>query len=72
MISAMEIEIDDLADAADVAELIGLSNPNGVSVYRRRYADFPEPVVEKGRCLLWIRSDVVAWSAGRPRRRRSD
>ena len=65
----MEIDTDDLADAAEVANLIGLSNPNGVSVYRRRYEDVPEPVIERGACVLWRRSDVDGWSATRARRR---
>lgn len=68
----MEIDTEDLADIAEAAEIIGLTNPRGVTVYRRRYEDFPAPVIEKGRCVLWRRSDVAAWAAGRPRRRRED
>lgn len=49
-----------------VAELLGLSSHRAVSVYRGRYDDFPEPVICKGRCTLWLRSDVEAW-----RRRRT-
>ena len=58
-----------LVETAEVAEIIGLGNKNGVSVYRRRYADFPEPFIEKGSCVLWRRQDVDAWAAAR---RRSD
>jgi len=36
-----------------------------VSVYRKRHADFPKPVVVKSRCLLWRRSDVEAWAKRR-------
>jgi predicted DNA-binding transcriptional regulator AlpA len=42
--------------------VLGLSNWRGVHVYRRRYADFPTPIIEKGRCLLWKRSDVEKWA----------
>lgn len=59
------IDPADLIDPPEVAEIIGLGNPNGVSVYRRRYADFPVPVVEKGRCVLWLRQDVETWARGR-------
>ena len=61
------IDVDDLIDAYGVAEVLGLANPNGVSVYRRRYSDFPTPVIDKGRCLLWIRGEVELWE----RKRRS-
>lgn len=55
----------DLIDATEVAEMLGLSHRNSVSVYRQRHDDFPEPVVIKSRCLLWIRADVEAWANGR-------
>jgi len=64
---AEPIDPDDLADLVDVAELIGLTNQRGVSVYRRRYADFPEPVIERGRCVLWLRSAVTAWAVAHGR-----
>lgn len=56
----------ELVTAEEVAELLGLSSHRAVSVYRGRYDDFPEPVICKGRCTLWLRSDVEAW-----RRRRT-
>lgn len=59
------VEPENLIDATEVAELLGLSHRNSVSVYRRRYDDFPEPVVEKSRCVLWLRADVERWGAGR-------
>lgn len=58
----MKVDPAELLDTRDVAAIIGLDNPNGVSVYRRRYPDFPTPVVDKGRCLLWRRQDVEAWA----------
>ena len=59
------VEPEDLIDATEVAELLGLSHRNSVSVYRARYDDFPEPVVVKSRCLLWRRTDIEAWAAKR-------
>lgn len=58
------VDPDDLIDTAAVAELIGLTNPRGVSVYRKR-AGFPAPAIERGRCLLWLRADVEAWAVDR-------
>jgi predicted DNA-binding transcriptional regulator AlpA len=57
----------DLIDASEAAEIIGMTNPGGVSVYRRRYSDFPAPIIEKGRCVLWLRQDIEAWARGRGR-----
>ena len=62
---AEPVDPADLIDSTEVAPLVGLTNSNGVSVYRHRYDDFPEPVVVKGRCLLWRRADIEAWAAGR-------
>jgi predicted DNA-binding transcriptional regulator AlpA len=56
------IDTDQLVDLAETAALIGIDNPRGVSVYRRRYEDFPVPVIAKGRCVLWLRTDVEAWA----------
>jgi len=59
---------DDLADAQLVAEILGLSQRSAVAVYRARYTDFPDPVIDlgKGRPMLWLRTDVEAWRRQRP------
>lgn len=64
---APKVDPADLLDTTDVARLLGLSKATAVSVYRRRYDDFPQPLVDKGRgrCLLWLRADIVRWAAGR-------
>ena len=61
----MKIDPTELVNAQEVAPMIGLRNPGGVSVYRRRHDDFPPPVVEKGQCVLWLRSDVEEWARRR-------
>ncbi len=57
------VNTDDLADAREVAALLGLSHPNSVSLYQRRYPDMPRPVVDlgRGRPRLWLRPDIDAW-----------
>jgi predicted DNA-binding transcriptional regulator AlpA len=58
------VDLEDLAETADVAELLGLGSATSVATYRRRYSDFPAPVWASrgGRCQLWLRSDVEAWA----------
>jgi predicted DNA-binding transcriptional regulator AlpA len=68
------VAIDDLLDAHGVADLLGLSHPNTVSVYQHRYADMPRPAIDlgKGRVKLWLRPELESWAGeqvGRRRRR---
>ena len=67
---ARNVDVADLLDATEVAELLGLAHRNTVSVYQRRYPDMPRPVVERGggRTKLWLRSEIERW---RTRRRTS-
>lgn len=63
------VDTEDLLDAHGVAELLGLSHPNSVFTYLKRYEDFPSPVLDFGghRVKLWLREDVETWK----RRRKS-
>jgi predicted DNA-binding transcriptional regulator AlpA len=68
------VDTDDLVDARGIAELLGLSHPNSVSTYQRRYADMPRPVVDLGvgRPRLWSRRQIEQWQrtvAGHQRRK---
>ncbi len=72
------IRTEDLVDATDVAALLGLAHRNSVTLYQRRYADMPKPIVDmgRGRAKLWLRSEIEGWAAElvaagrtRPRRR---
>lgn len=58
------VDAEDLIDSRGVAEVLGLAQLQSVSVYRRRYASFPEPIVDMGagRCLLWSRHEVQVWN----------
>lgn len=57
------VDVDDLVDAQDVANLLGLAHRNSVSTYLKRYPDMPRPVVDlaKSRTRLWLRSEITAW-----------
>ena len=67
------LDAEDLIDAQGVAELLGLAQRNTVSAYQRRYPAMPRPVVDlgKGRCKLWLGTEIKRWrtyrleSAGR-------
>lgn len=61
------VDTDDLIDATEVAELLGLSHRNSVSLYQRRYPEMPRPVVERGggRIRLWLRAELVRWNQER-------
>jgi hypothetical protein len=66
------VDTDDLADAAEVAQILGLKNRNSTATYLSRYEDMPRPVVEfaSSQIRLWLRSEVEAWNASRQRRDR--
>ena len=73
---APQVATEDLIDAQVVAEMLGLSHRNSVSLYQRRYDDMPRPVLDlgEGRVKLWLRPDIGRWAAeqaasGRSRRR---
>ena len=61
------VRTEDLIDARGIAELLGLSHPNSVSTYLRRYPDMPRPVVDlgRGRPRLWLRPHIADWAGRR-------
>lgn len=65
------VDLDDLLDAAGVAEMIGLRDARSVSTYRARDDRFPAPVLMSsgGRCQFWHRGDIEVWLADRKRGR---
>ena len=63
------VPTEDLVDARWIADFLGLSHPNSVSTYQKRYLDMPRPVVDlgQGRCRLWLRGEIEAWAKERER-----
>jgi len=57
------INTDDLCDAQEVADLVGLRHANSVHTYLRRYAEMPRPDIDlgPGRPRLWLRPQIEAW-----------
>jgi glutathione-regulated potassium-efflux system ancillary protein KefG len=64
------VKTEDLIDASQVADILGLAQRNTVSAYQRRYPDMPRPVVDlgSGRTLLWLRPEIEKWAARRRHR----
>ena len=62
------VDTDDLIDAQGVADLLGLAQRNTVSLYQRRYPEMPRPVVDlgRGRCKMWLRTEIAEWARSRP------
>ena len=62
-----KVDVDELVDAQGVADMLGLAQRNTVSLYQRRYPDMPRPVVDlgKGRCKMWLRSEISEWAGDR-------
>ena len=56
-----KVDVDDLVDAREVAEMLGLSSPRAVAVYASR--GLPDPIIDRGRntAKLWLRQDIESW-----------
>lgn len=62
-----KVDVDDLADAHDVAAILGLKYANTVHQYQGRYPDMPRPIYAPGerRARLWLRSEIEYWNRAR-------
>jgi predicted DNA-binding transcriptional regulator AlpA len=60
--------MDDLLDATQVADRMGLASAGAVRVYVARFDDFPEPcfVRHGGRFVCWHRRDIEAFLKRHP------
>jgi hypothetical protein len=57
-----KVDVDDLVGAAEIADRLNVSHAETVHAWRRRYPDFPQPVVHLQRAVLWSWPDVEAWA----------
>lgn len=65
------VNLADLRTTAQAAELLGLKKAATVITYRRRFPDFPEPVIAtEGGPHLYLVQDLLAWRDRHPRRPR--
>ena len=54
--------MNELVGAAEIAERLGVKRSQVVHDWRRRYADFPEPVAKLRQALVWAWPDVAKWA----------
>lgn len=53
---------EDLVGAHEIAQRLGVARPQVVHEWRRRHADFPEPVAKLKTALIWDWRAVEAWA----------
>ncbi len=54
--------MNDLVGAAEIADRLGLSHAQTVHNFRKRYADFPQPVAALRQAMVWEWPQVEAWA----------
>ena len=57
-----KLDVDLIVGAAEIAERLGVARPQVVHDWRRRHADFPQPVAVVSRVGLWYWPDVERWA----------
>jgi hypothetical protein len=55
------LPVDELVDAAEIADRLGVTKQM-VHHWRRRNLGFPEPVLELTQVLIWHWPEVAAWA----------
>ena len=56
------VDVDDLVGAAEIAERLGRGSASLIHDWRRRYDDFPPPVLQLRQGHVWHWPDVEAWA----------
>jgi predicted DNA-binding transcriptional regulator AlpA len=55
------VPVDQMVGVAEIAERLGLSQPKRVHDWKKRYADFPQPVATLKAGLVWDWRDIEKW-----------
>jgi predicted DNA-binding transcriptional regulator AlpA len=61
-VGSRKVAPEDLVGAHEIAQRLGVARPQVVHEWRRRHADFPEPVAKLKTALIWDWRDVEAWA----------
>ena len=56
------LDVDKLVGTAEIASRLGIKNSETVHDWRRRYPEFPQPVVRLRVGLIWYWPDVERWA----------
>ena len=62
------IRVDQLVGTVEIARRLGVRDHNVVNTWRRRHADFPEPLTDGHHGRVWAWPDVEAWALRTGRR----
>jgi len=57
-----KVDVNDLVGTAEIAGRLGLSHPQSVHGWRRRYSDFPQPIAHLKTALVWNWPDIERWA----------
>jgi predicted DNA-binding transcriptional regulator AlpA len=57
-----KIDLDYLVGAAEIAQRLNVKRPHLIHDWRRRYPEFPKPIVELTGILLWDWREVERWA----------
>ena len=55
------VRVDDIVGTKVIAERLGYSHPQAVSMLWRRNPDFPNPIIRLGTAYGWSWTDIEAW-----------
>lgn len=61
------INVKDLVGAHEVAQRLGVARPQVVHGWRRRHANFPEPIATLKTALIWDWHEVKVWASKKHR-----
>jgi transposase-like protein len=61
-VSGRKVDVGDLVGAAEIADRLGIAQPQTVHSWRRRYEDFPTPVAKLKQALVWAWPDIEEWA----------
>lgn len=56
-----KVDVDNLVGAQEIADLLGVGRTQ-VHKWRERHGDFPQPVANITRTLVWYWPDVERWA----------
>lgn len=57
-----KVDPEDLVGAHEIAQRLVVARPQVVHEWRRRHADFPEPVASLKTALIWSWAEIEAWA----------
>lgn len=60
----MKVNLEDLVGTIELAQAFDVE-PNTVTTWAKRHADFPEPVRRLGSGRLWLLPEVEKWAQNR-------